>query len=164
MTQTQTFYYHFQKNWFWLLSNLLMLALLVSCALRHPALWLWPQMQILLGLFTLTLLMWGYKYLLKIPVAFVSNEGIKIDHSRLLPWQDIAAAEYRTARCCFRRLPLIVLLPRPGIKYRYNFIQRHIIDSDFTAFSLPLYHITAEDAAALTQIITKRVGKIRPEK
>ncbi len=161
MQKEQIFYYHFKTNYIWLILNLLALGLLVSCGIKHPVLWHWGQMQTLLALFGTTLLMWGWKYLCKIPVAVVNSEGIKIDHCRILPWKDIAGAEYRIVNCCFKKLPVIVLLPRSGFSYHYNFLQKMIIDSGFTAFSIPLYDIRREDGDSLKKIITGHTGRIK---
>lgn len=106
MAKEQVFYYHFKKNYVWLVLNLLMLGLLLSCCLRHPACFYWWQFQVLIGLLGVTLLLWGYKYLCKHTLAVVSETGIKIDHCQILRWDDIVSAEYRQARCCFLRSPV----------------------------------------------------------
>lgn len=111
--------------------------------------------------FGVTLLLWGYKYLCKHTLAVVSETGIKIDHCQILRWDDIVSAEYRQARCCFRRLPIIILRPRQGLKYHYNYLQKRCAKMDFTAFSIPLYDITKEDSRILQQIIAEQVGVIR---
>lgn len=161
MAKEQVFYYHFKKNYVWLVLNLLMLGPLLSCCLRHPACFYWWQFQVLIGLFGVTLLLWGYKYLCKHTLAVVSETGIKIDHCQILRWDDIVSAEYRQARCCFRRLPIIILRPRQGLKYHYNYLQKRCAQMDFTAFSIPLYDITKEDSRILQQIIAEQVGVIR---
>ena len=70
------FYYRFKKNYIWLLLNLLALILLIGCCTRHPSCWFWWQFQTLIGLFVVTLLLWGYKYLLRHPVAVADDKGV----------------------------------------------------------------------------------------
>lgn len=160
MPRTQKFYYSFKKNYIWLIANITMLVLLISCTIRHPACWFWWQMQVLLSLFTLTLLMWGYKYLLKHQVAEISERGIKIDHNHLLKWNDIIAAEYRVVDCCFRKLPVISLRTPRHLRYKYNYLQRHCEKIGFGAFSIPLYDMKKEDIHKLSHIIVDQVGDI----
>lgn len=163
MKDKEVIYYKFKKNYVWLVLNLLILYFLINCAVKHPMLWHWDQMQIMLGLFSTTLLMWSWKYLCKIPVAVISEESIKIDHCHPLAWKDIAGAQYRTAHCCFKKLPIIVLYPRAKLQYKYNFLQKMIIDSDFTAFSIPLYDISKEDHEKVAKLLTQYLGKIEKE-
>lgn len=160
MSSPEVFYYKFKKNYIWLIPNLVMLALLIKCSICCPAMLYWWQVQVLFALFTLTLLVWGYKYLLKHPVAVVSALGVKIDHCDILPWHEIVSMEYRTVRCCWRNLPVIVLHPRKNMKYRYNFLQKRCAKMDFTAFSLPLYDIDPQDAKRLVQRVTEETGII----
>ncbi len=155
------FYYRFKKNYVWLLLNLLALILLIGCCTRHPACWFWWQFQTLIGLFVVTLLLWGYKYLLRHPVAVADDKGIKIDHCRILPWRDIVCAEYRTVRCCFRSLPVIVLHPRKNIRYKYNFLQKRCARMDFTAFSLPLYDVSRQTARDFAALVAEKVGVVK---
>lgn len=161
MPRTQKFYYSFKKNYVWLIANLVMLVLLLSCAIRHPACWFWWQMQVLLSLFTVTLLMWGYKYLLKHQVVEISDFGIKIDHNDWLKWSDIIDAEYREVQCCFKKLPVISLRTPKRMRYRYNFLQKRCEKIGFGAFSIPLYDIEKSDIHKLGHIIIEQVGDIR---
>lgn len=76
------------------------------------------------------------------------------------PGKTLKNAEEKIVRCGFRRLRIIVLHPKKGINYRYNFLQRH--NGDFTPFSIPLYEIVSpEDAAELTEIIAEKVKLTR---
>lgn len=160
MPHTQKFYYSFKKNYFWLFSNVAMLLLLVSCGVNHPACWFWWQMQVLLGLFLVTLLMWCYKYLLKHKVAEVSEFGIKIDHNHWLKWSDVISAEYREVDCCFNKLPVISLRTPKHMRYKYNYLQRRCEKIGFGAFSIPLYDVEKEDIHKLSHIIVEKVGDI----
>ena len=160
MPRTQKFYYSFKKNYVWLILNLLMLILLISCGIKHPACWYWWQLQVLITLFIVTLLMWGYKYMFKHQVAEISEQGIKIDHNHLLKWNDIIAAEYREVDCCLKKLPVISLRVPKHMRYKYNPLQKHCEKIGFGAFSLPLYDMEKEDIHKLSHIIVEKVGDI----
>ena len=160
MPRTQKFYYSFKKNYVWLILNLLMLILLISCGIKHPACWYWWQLQVLITLFIVTLLMWGYKYMFKHQVAEISEQGIKIDHNHLLKWNDIIAAEYREVDCCFKKLPVISLRVPKHMRYKYNPLQKRCEKIGFGAFSLPLYDMEKEDIHKLSHIIVDKVGDI----
>ena len=160
MPRTQKFYYSFKKNYVWLILNLLMLILLISCGIKHPACWYWWQLQVLITLFIVTLLMWGYKYMFKHQVAEISEQGIKIDHNHLLKWNDIIAAEYREVDCCLKKLPVISLRVPKHMRYKYNPLQKHCEKIGFGAFSLPLYDMEKEDIHKLSQKKKKKVGDI----
>lgn len=160
MPQGQKFYYKFKKNYYWLIANIAMLALLISCGIQFPLCWYWWQMQVLLVLFGVTLLMWCYKYLFKHQVVEVSRKGIKIDHCRELPWNDVIGAEYRVVKFCFKRLPVITLRTPRNFRYRYNFMQKRSEKIGFGAFSVPLYDIPKDDISKISHIITEKVGEI----
>ena len=160
MPHTQKFYYSFKKNYFWLISNILMIALLVSCCIQFPACLYWWQMQILIITFIVTLLMWCYKYFLKHQVVEVSKKGIKIDHNQILKWNNVIGAEYREVNCCFKKFPVITLRTPRRMKYKYNFLQKRCEKIGFGAFSIPLYDIEKEDIHKLSHIIVDKVGDI----
>lgn len=154
------FYYDFNKINAWLFFNLLLLGLLVLCSLKCPGLIYWWQMQVLWGTWVFSCAVWSWKYLHKQRLAIITDETITIDHCRPLAWKDIDYAEERIVRCGFHRLKIIVLIPKDGINYRYNFLQRH--NGDFTAFSIPLYDIVnRKDAEEMTALIEKKVKLIR---
>ena len=94
---------------------------------------------------------WGVDF------GLLDENGIKIDHGSPLPWKDIKNAEYKTAKCCFQKLPVIILNPKKNIKYHYNFMQKRCAKMDFTAFSIPLYAMTPEDGEKIAALIGKKV-------
>ena len=90
-------------------------------------------------------------------MAIVSDEGIKIDHCRILKWKDIESTEEKDVLCGFKHMPVLVLTPKKDIEYKYNFLQKH--NSGFTAFSIPLYDIVApNDRDELIELIKRRVN------
>lgn len=77
-----------------------------------------------------------------------------------LPWADIRAAEEKTVKCGLRKYRVIVLEPKEGIDYRYNFLQKH--NCRFSPFSIPLYGILSdEDIAEIKRLISEKVGPVR---
>ena len=153
----ETIYYHFKKNYVWLVLNILALALLGSCLFKSLSYACWWEFQVLFGLFVITLLVWIYKYAMKQPMAVITDDTIKIDHSNPIAWKDIESAEERMVKCCGKERRVIVLLPKKGIDYKYSFLQKH--NGDFTAFCLPLYGIlTPEDEEKVFRIVADKVG------
>lgn len=157
MKKTEIFYYNFKKNRFWIVLNILLLAMITACCIKYPACLYWRQTRVLIGTLVFSMLMWGFKYIIKHRVAQLDDKGIKIDHCDTLPWKDIKNAEYKTAGCCFQKLPIIVLHPKKNIKYHYNFMQKRCAKMDFTAFSIPLYAMTPQDGKKITSLIGKHV-------
>jgi len=156
MMKAKEFYYTFNKINAWFIFNAALLIMLVYISFKCSCLLFWWQTQVLWGVALLSWLIWGYKYLLKHRVALIDDKTITIDHCRPLAWKDIKQAEERIVRCCFRKLKVIVLVPKEGIDYQYNFLQKH--NGDFTAFSIPLYEIVSpEDAKAIKEIIARKV-------
>lgn len=129
------FYYRFNKLNAWLILNLALTITLVYWGVRCPCLLFWVQTQVLLGVCLLSWLAWGWKYVLKHKAVVVDDEGIKIDYCQKLPWKDIARTEEKDVRCCFRNCRVLTLVPKDGISYRYNFLQKH--NGDFTPFAIP---------------------------
>lgn len=153
----EVIYYHFKKNYVWLVLNILALAALLSCLFCNVSYAYWWEFQALAALFTITLLIWIYKYMLKQPMAVITDDTIKIDHTNPIAWKDIVGAEERMVRCCGKERRVIVLLPKEGIEYKYNFLQKH--NGAFTPFCLPLYGIlTPEDEEKIFRIVAHKVG------
>lgn len=158
----KNYYYRFKGGMWWLLFNILLLALILKCAFFCPIVFVYPQMFVFVGLTAISFFLWMYKYLMKHQMAAVDEETITIDHCQPLKWSDISKAEERIIRCCGKKR-IIVLLPKAGIDYKYNFLQRHNLD--FTAFSIPLYGILSpEDEAELIKLVGKKVKLQRLKK
>lgn len=156
MKKEKVFYYHFDWLNAWFIFNSSFLITLIYGAFKCPCLCYWPQVQILWGCCAFSIGTWAWKYLKKHRLAVFDDEGITIDTCAPLKWKDIDFAEERIVRCCFKKLRIIVLVPKEGIDYKYNFLQKH--NGDFTPFSIPLYEVvTPEDAKAMTKLIAKKV-------
>ncbi len=153
----ETIYYHFKKNYIWLMLNVMALVLIASCLLKNLSYACWWEFQVLTSLFIFTLLIWIYKYAIKQPMAVITDETIKIDHSNPIAWKDIELAEERMVKCCGKERRVIVLLPKKGLDYKYSFLQKH--NGEFTPFCLPLYGIlTPEDEEKVFRIVAEKVG------
>lgn len=152
----KTFYYKFNRLNLWMALNVLMI-ITFAWGLNHcPRLLYWDQTQILLGVLLLSLLGWAYKYLLRHKMAVITDEDITIDHCAPLKWKDIVSAEERIVRCGLHKYKIIVLSPKDGIDYKYNFLQKH--NYGFTAFSIPLYGIISNsDTAEISKIIADKL-------
>lgn len=160
MKKKTIFYYQFKPINGWLFLNIIFAAFLIHCSFRFPVLLLWWQMQVLIGTCLFSWGLWIYKYLLKHPIAIIDDESITIDHCQPLYWKDIENAEEKMVRCGLRKLRVIILNPKDGLDYAYNFLQRH--NGEFTAFSLPLYDvISVENAKKMKSLIAKKVKLVK---
>ena len=138
------FYYRFNKLNAWLILNLALTITLVYWGVRCPCLLFWGQTQVLLGVCLLSWLAWGWKYVLKNKAVVVDDEG----------------TEEKDVRCCFRNCRVLTLVPKDGISYRYNFLQKH--NGDFTPFAIPLYGLLSpEDEKEIAEIVAEKAGKRR---
>ena len=67
----------------------------------------------------------------------------------------IRQAEEKDVMCCFRMRRVISLIPKEGIQYRYNYLQKH---NCFPPFSVPMYGIlTPEDETELWKLINSKI-------
>ena len=153
---SQVFYYRFKTNYIWLLLTLMLFFFVLKGVLRFPALIYWWEVWALFGVCIYSLILWGIKYLIKHKMAVITDKYIKIDHCRPLPWRLVAHAEFKTARCCFKKLPIIAIRTKKPIKYSYNPLQKLCLKSDFTAFSIALYALSPEDVKKITKIIAEK--------
>ena len=156
----QTFYYKFRTIDTLLLLNLALIYMLYKCCHKIPALLHWPQVQAIIAAVIVSSLIWIYLHCFKHKVAVIDGKNIKIDHCQPLAWKDIDYAEERIVRCCFKKRRIIVLIPKDGIDYQYNYLQKH--NGEFTPFSIPLYNIISKkDEEEIIKIISKKVKLTR---
>lgn len=156
MLNEKKFYYKFKPLNVWLFLNLCFALFLFHCGWCFPSLLFWWQMQVLIGTCLFSWGLWIYKYLFSHLLAVIDDEKIKIDHCEPLYWTDVDKAEEKFVQCDFRKYPVIILVPKSGLKYQYNFLQKH--NGKFTAFSLPLYPvISRKDAKKLETIVAQKV-------
>ena len=149
------FYYHF--NWLngWFVLNAVLIIMFAYCAIACPCVLMFSQTPILLGVLFFSIGFWVYKYICRHQAVLITDSGIKIDHTQMLRWKDVAAAEKCDILCCFKKRRIISLVPKDGIDYHYNYLQKH---NCFPPFSVPLYCIlTPEDEAELEKMIASKV-------
>ena len=156
----EVIYYKFKKDFWailWLAFDVAALAALFKCIYCFtPCLFMW-QILTLIIIISAHLGLWLYKYVADNEMAVITDKDIKIDHTNPIAWEDIAYAEEKTIRCCFKNRKILCLVPHDGINYKYNWLQLH--NAGFTAFSIPLYGIISkEDEAKIIKIVDKKVG------
>jgi len=159
MTETKTFYYTFRKfNLHFVIT--LLLTLCILCALKcYPKLLLWwPAIAFCIAV-ALCWLTWILLYVVKHKMLIITDKTIKIDHCEPLPWKDVDHAEIRLVRYCICKKPVMALIPKKKIKYKYNLMQKSLMKrgGNFPAFSIPLYDIVSPyDAVEIHKIIADK--------
>ncbi|MBQ8481295.1 MAG: hypothetical protein IJ532_02035 [Alphaproteobacteria bacterium] len=150
------YYYSFKRFNLWLIFNIILVVKVFYCLIKCPIVFAYPQSYVILGCIFVSIAVWCYKYLLKHSVAYVNDKSIQIDHCNPLNWEDIASTEEKVVYCGFSKMPVLILHPKKGIDYKYNFLQKH--NSGFTPFSIPLYDVMKpEDQKELVDLIKKKV-------
>lgn len=158
VTPKKIFYYHFKPNYIWPGLTFVLLFFMLHCLIRFPILLYWWQSWGLLFCCFYSFTLWAIKYLCKHKMVVIDDKYIKIDHCRPLPWRMVAFAELKTARCCLKKLPIIVIRPKKPLHYKFNFLQKLCAKSDFTPFSIALYALKPEDANLIALLINHKVG------
>jgi cytochrome c oxidase subunit IV len=87
-------------------------------------------------------------------LAVVTNKSIKIDHNEPLLWQDVEYAEELRTNSYSPR-SIIRLIVREDAKYNLTFMQVLCKKNLYTAFSIPLYAMTAEDVEKIRDLVKK---------
>ena len=106
--------------------------------------------------FIVLALIWAYKTLMKQVAVVITDKGIKIDHSKSLPWKDIEDGEIKVVNLCGKKMKVLALNPKKGIKYHYSWLQKH--NAHFGPFPIPLYGILSpKDEKEIVQSIKKHV-------
>lgn len=152
--ERKVFYYHFSKLNLWTVLNVILTAGLPLYVIAGCVRCFGYGIVIAV---LVSWILWVLFYVVKHPAFVVDDNGIKIDHCDVLPWDAIAGTREETVRCGFKKRRVLVLEPKAGVNYRYNFLQKH---NPFPPFSIPLYGIlTAADEKAIVEIINERVKK-----
>lgn len=138
MSEAKSFYYKFNPLNFWTILNLVLMIGFVYAVYNCYCLVYCPwQTWFMLGGLGVSTALWMYKFALKHRMALIDDKSIKIDHCEPIAWDDIESAEEKIVRCGFKNRKVIILKPKKGIKYKYNFLQKH--NAGFSPFSIPLY-------------------------
>ena len=144
---TKTYYYHFNKFDKTFVAMMVGFVMLAFTGFRCPCAW---------GLFIILALIWGYKNLMKQTAVVITDKSIKIDHSKPLPWKDIKEGEIKVVNLCGKKMKVLVLIPKKGIKYTHSWLQIH--NANFGPFPIPLYGLLMpKDEKEILQIVKKHV-------
>ena len=153
----QTFYYSRIKLSCYLLFNfgLLGLALFFSHVL-FPDYVVLSDLVIALCAVSLTSVV--IVLLLHKPLAVITAEAVTIDRCPPLKWKDIKSLHKKTVGKSFMAKEIITFEVKNLHRYKLNFIQRAIKNSEFTAFSIPLYAMDKKDAQAIERLLKKQIN------
>ena len=144
---TKTYYYHFNKIDKTFIAMALGFIMLVYFGFESPYAW---------TMFIVLAFIWGYKNLLKQTAIVITDKSIKIDHSKPLPWKDIKEGEIKIVNLCGKKMKVLALIPKKGIKYAYSWLQIH--NANFGPFPIPLYGLLLpKDEKEIVQIVKKYI-------
>ena len=144
---TKIYYYHFNKFDKTFVAMVLGFIMLALTGFKCPCTW---------GLFIVLALVWGYKNLMKQTAVVITDKSIKIDHSKPLPWKDVKDGEIKVVNLCGKKMKVLTLNPKKGIKYNYSWLQIH--NANFGPFPIPLYGLlTTQDEKEILKIVKKHV-------
>ena len=156
MLKTKSFYYKFNPLNIWMILNTAFIIIFTYTLFTCPYLAYWWQVWVLIGVLGFSVMTWAYKYALKHRMALIDDKSITIDHCAPLLWTDAAYAEERIVNCFGKKRRVIIIVPKPNIDYKYNFLQKH--NAGFTPFSIPLYGIISDsDAEEIKKIISEKI-------
>lgn len=157
LTRTDVFYYSRRKLALYLLFNLGLLTLALFFT------WvIFPQYGLVysfaVGTCLLSVAAASAVIIIHHPLAVITPASIKIDLCAPLKWKDIKKArKIQVGHQCCRR-EIIVLEVKDLSKHRLNFMQKLIKNSEFSAFSIPLYAMEPRDAEAIESIVGNYVS------
>ena len=152
----QKFFYSRHKLALYLLFNLGLLALALCFTYvifpRYELVYSFAVVTCVISVVSVAAVM-----VIRYPLAVITPASIKIDLCHPLKWKDILSARKIMVGHKFKR-PVITLKVKDIRKCRLNFIQKMIQNSEFTAFSIPLYAMDDDDAEAIEKVISKHVS------
>ncbi len=148
------FYYSRRKLALYLLFNLflLVLALLFTISIfpDYPLVYHFAIFTTALSVFSVLIVLLIHK-----PLAVINSQSITIDRCPPLFWKDVISTGIRTVGTGFWKKDIIVFNVRNFKTYKLNLIQKAIKNSDFTAFSIPLYAMDRKEGRLINQTIHK---------
>jgi len=143
----KTYYYHFNKFDKTFVAMILGFVLLACTEFKCFYMW---------GAFIILACIWMYKNLLKQTAVVITDKNIKIDHSNPLAWKDIKNGEIKIVNLCGKKMKVLCLNPKKGIKYTYSWLQKH--NANFGPFPIPLYGLlTPKEEKEILKIVKKHV-------
>lgn len=148
------FYYSRKKLILYLLFNLalLILALLFTISIfpEYPLIYHFAIFTTVLSVLSILIVLIVHK-----PLAVITSQSITIDRCPPLYWRDIISVGTRTIKAGFWKKEIIVFNVRNFKTYKLNLIQKAIKNTDFTAFSIPLYAMDRKEGRLINQTIHK---------
>ena len=153
----QIFYYSRHKLGMYLLFNLFLFALAILFTLS-----IFPDYPIV---YYFALLASGLSvcasiivFSIKFPLAEIDETYIKIDHNQPLGWNQIKSVEHIEFNHLGFSRPIIKITPKNSIKYKMSIMQKIVGNSQFGAFSIPLYAMTDKNAKKIENLINKQLS------
>lgn len=93
------------------------------------------------------------------PLAVVTPEAIRIDFCCPLYFKDVEAVKKVVVGRGFWKKPILIFEINNFSSYKLNFMQRLIKNSEFSAFSIPLYAMETKEADAIESLLHHIVEK-----
>ena len=161
MNPVHIFYYSRKKLGLYLCFNIILLTLAVLFTLtifpEYPVVYYFAIGSCLLSV-TGALIV----FLLPLRLAVISPQDIKIDRGAPLPWKAVRRIhKLQIGRGLFTKTILRLETGRLG-HYHMNLMQRLTRNSQFGAFSIPLYAMNAEAARDIEKIIRRYHAAVVP--
>ena len=158
--ETKTYYYSRRKLGMYLLFNLGLMALAI--------LFTWsifpnyqPVYYFALTTCSLSILSSLLVFCIKMPLAVTTDEYIKIDRNHPLKWTQIKKIETISfSTFCFTRTALKII-PKNIKNYKMGIMQKLIKNSQFGAFSIPLYAMSDYQAKNIEKTIQNHLQMIK---
>ncbi len=146
------FYYSRRKLGIYLLFNLGLLALAI--------LFTWsifpdykPVYYFALTTCSLSILSSLFVFLVRLPLAVITDESIKIDHNQPLKWSQIKSVETISLKYFGFERSILRITPQRISHYRMSLMQRISCNSQFGSFSIPLYAMSDDKATQIEKLI-----------
>ena len=154
------FYYSRRKLGIYLLFNLGLLALAI--------LFTWsifpnyqPVYYFALTTCFLSIISSLFVFLIRLPLAVITDSDIKIDHNQPLKWSQVKSVEKINVKCFGFDRYLLKITPQKLEHYHMTFMQRIAGNSQFGSFSIPLYAMSASKAKEIEKIIISYTSHLK---
>ncbi|MBE6453055.1 MAG: hypothetical protein E7012_06175 [Alphaproteobacteria bacterium] len=152
----QTFYYSRAKLGLYLLFNLFLFLLAVFFTLT-----VFPDYRIVyvfaIGSCLLSIFSALFVFIVPQKLATITPLGIKIDRAKPLPWDKVIAVRKVVFEGVVKK-EILKIYTTPMPKYKYNFMQKITANSEFGAFSIPLYAMNNKEAQAIETLIRLHIA------
>lgn len=151
---THIFYYSRKKLGLYLVFNIILLSLAVLFTLTifpdYPAVYYFAVGSCLISVLSALLV-----FLLPLRLAVITPLSVKIDRAEPLNWSDVSKiSKVKLGKGLFAK-HILKLDTKKLRGYHMNLMQKITRKSQFGAFSIPLYAMTAESARDIEKIIRK---------